>query len=213
MKIPKYKKRKSILYRFFAGISAKLSSRYIKNCHPSFMSYIEIKNLATTSIGKDIYSKRYRQIMKILNSDKYKKYFYTSVNYKRNVKPVIVPQKWYVKAFDKVVYFLSKVYVFLFEKTLYLKIKNFETISKGFADLSARVDNYIATTTPRRRLSRMQMLGVISDETFQEDFNVMVNRISPDVIEGRRKEKSVMYMHNGEPKIPDSVLKYLLRKE
>ena len=212
MKIPKPQKRKSRLFRFFAGISAKLSSRYVKNCHPSFMTYINnVQNLATVSIGKDMYSKRYRQIMKILNSDKYKKYFYASVNYKRNVKPLIIQQKWYIEAFDKIVYFLSKAYVFLFEKELYKKIKYFETTSKGFIALSARVDDYIAKTTPRRRLSRMQALGIISDETFQEDFNIMYNRIPNDIVEGRREEKSkIMYLHNGEsPKLPNDILKLI----
>jgi len=188
-KIPKKRKeKKSRLFNWFANLSAKLAGRYVNDCHPVFMQYLAINNIATASIWNDASSRRYREIMKMLDSDKYRKFFYNAVDYKRGeLKPL--PVKWYVRIFDKVVYSLSKAYVFLFERELYRKIKTFETVSAGVVSFTKRMDEYIARTTPEQRLSRMHALGIISYESFKDDLDVIYNRVSPDVIEARNNEK------------------------
>lgn len=190
MKIGKLKpaKKPSKLRRWLYSIPRKLAGRYVEDCHPAFMQYLAVNNITTASIWHDARSRRYKEIMKILDSDKYRKFFYNAIDYKRGeLKPL--PVKWYVRAFDKVVYHLSKAYVFVFERELYKKIKNFEVVSAGVATLIKKMDEYIASTTSLQRLSRMQALGIISNESFREDFDVIFNRISPDVIEARKKEK------------------------
>ena len=82
------------------------------------------------------------------------------------------------------------------------------------------MDEYIASTTSLQRLSRMQTLGIISKQSFQDDFDVLCLRVSPDEIEARYKraqeelvEKLKPAMANADlqKNIPDSVIK-LLRK-
>ena len=212
-------KRRSRLYMWFANLSAKLSGRYIKDCHPAFMSFVEKHNLATASTWYEAWTKRYNEIMKMLYSDAYRKYFYNAVDYKRGELKKL-PVKWYVRIFDKIVYNLSKAYVFVFERELYKKIKAFEKVSKGVISLNKKMDEYIASTTSLQRLSRMQTLGIISKQSFQDDFDVLCLRVSPDEIEARYKraqeelvEKLKPAMANADlqKNIPDSVIK-LLRK-
>jgi hypothetical protein len=209
---------------WFANLSAKLAGRYVKDCHPSFMSFVEKHNLATASTWYEAWAKRYNEIMKMLDSDAYRKYFYNAVDYKRG-EIKLQPVKWYVRIFDKIVYNLSKAYVFVFEKELYKKIKSFEKISKSVINLTKRMDEYIASTTSLQRLSRMQTLGIISKQSFQDDFDVLYCRVSPDEIEERYKEADRKLAASVQAdlqvrlatvdehrKLPDEVIK-LLRKE
>jgi hypothetical protein len=222
MKVPtkNKEKKRSRLFRWFANISANLSKRYVNDCHPVFMQYLAVNNIATASIWNDARSKRFEEIWKLISSDKYKKYFYNAVDYdyKRGESPKPLPLKWYVRAFDKVVYWISKAYVFLFEKELYKKIKTFETVSSGVVSLTKRMDEYIASTTSLQRLSRMQALGIISNESFRDDFDVLVNRVSPDEIEKRNQETLSAYFMASkvkaetEKKLPQDIIK-LLRRE
>ena len=148
MKLGKLKsvKSPSRFRRWLSNVSGKLAGRYVHECHPAFMIFVEKNNLATASIWNDARTKRYREIMKILDSDAYRKYFYNAIDYKRGELKSI-PVKWYVLVLDKIIYYLSKAYVFVFERELYEKIKSFETVSKGFVNLSKRMNEYIASTT------------------------------------------------------------------
>jgi hypothetical protein len=190
-KIPiKNEEKKSRLFRWLTNLSRSLAGRYVNDCHPVFMQYLAVNNIATASIWNDARSRRYKEIIKILDSDKYRKFFYKAISYNpKNREYEKLEVKWYVKIFDKAIYRLSKAYVFLFERELYRKIKTFETVSAGVASLTKRMDEYIAKTTPEQRLSRMQALGIISYESFKDDLDVIFNRISPDVIEARNNEK------------------------
>jgi hypothetical protein len=224
MKLGKLKpiKKRSKLYMWFANLSAKLSGRYVKDCHPAFMSFVEKHNLATASTWYEAWTKRYNEIMKMLDSDEYRKFFYNAVDYKRGELKQL-PVKWYVRIFDKIIYSLSKAYVFVFERELYKKIKSFEKVSKNVISLNKRMDEYIASTTSLQRLSRMQTLGLISRESFQDDFDILVHRISPEIIEKRKEgmlNAKIQANLTSEPKmvrvshrkLPDEVIK-LLRKE
>lgn len=180
-------KQRSRLYRWFANLSRNLAGRYVNDCHSVFMQYLAVNNITTASVWNDARSRRYKEIMKILDSDKYRKFFYNAVDYKRGeLKPLQL--KWYVRAFDKIVYYLSKAYVFIFERELYRKIKTFEVVSAGVVSLTKRMDDYIARTTPEQRLSRMHALGIISYESFKDDLDIIVNRISSDVIEEKNMD-------------------------
>jgi hypothetical protein len=218
-------KKRSKLYMWFANLSAKLSGRYIKDCHPAFMSFVEKYNLATASSWYEVYTRRYNEIMKMLDSDKYRKFFYEAVDYKRGeLKPL--PVKWYVRIFDKIVYNLSKAYVFIFEHELYKKIKSFEKTSKSVVALTKKMDEYLASTTSEQRLSRMKALGIISNETFKDDFDILINRVSPDVIEKRNEEAfqaklqanlisepKMVRVSDEHRKLPDEVVKLLRKKQ
>ena len=213
MKIPtKHKEKKPfILIRWLTNLSRSLAGRYVNDCHPVFMQYLAVNNITTASVWNDARSRRYKEIMKILDSDKYRKFFYNAVDYKRGeLKKLSV--KWYVMAFDKIIYVLSKAYVFIFERELYRKIKTFETVSAGVVSLTKRMDDYIARTTPEQRLPRMHALGIISYESFKDDLDVIVNRIPLDIVEERRNNAG----YTGGPqtfgsqwsmkrKLPDSV--------
>jgi hypothetical protein len=190
MKIPTKNKEKKrfILFRWLTNLSRSLAGRYVNDCHPVFMQYLAVNNITTASVWNDARARRYKEIMKILDSDKYRKFFYNAVDYKRGeLKPL--PVKWYVRAFDKVIYNISKAYVFVFERELYKKIKTFEVVSAGVVSLTKRMDEYIAKTTPEQRLSRMHALGIISYESFKDDLDVIVNRIPLEVVEERNAKK------------------------
>lgn len=214
MKLGKLKpiKRPTRLRVWLSKISAKLAGRYVKDCHPSFMKYIEKNNILTASIWFNAQQKRLKKIMKLINSDAYRKFFYKAISYNPGEKEVLV-KKWYVDIFDKIVYTLSKAYVFVFERELYKKIKYFETVSSGVANLSARVDKYIASTTYEERLSRMAVTGVISQQSFQDDFDVLIRRVSPETIEARYREKgevtAAMIQAELKRKLPDDVVQLI----
>jgi hypothetical protein len=162
-------KKPSKLRRWISGINAKLAGRYVNDIHPGFMTYLEKNNFLTASIWRDACVKKYKKIWKILDSDKYRKFFYKAINYNPAVKEKpIIDTRWHVVTYNKITYFLSKAYVFLFERGLYRKIKFFEKVSSEYADLSTRIDKYIASTTFEERLSRMHATGVLSDKSFQE---------------------------------------------
>jgi hypothetical protein len=180
-------KKPSKLRRWISGINAKLAGRYVNDIHPGFMTYLEKNNFLTASIWRDACVKKYKKIWKILDSDKYRKFFYKAINYNPAVKEKpIIDTRWHVVTYNKITYFLSKAYVFLFERGLYRKIKFFEKVSSEYADLSTRIDKYIASTTFEERLSRMHATGVLSDKSFQDDFDILMRRIPNDVVEERR---------------------------
>ena len=184
-------KRPSRIRGFFSNLSRTLAGKYVNDIHPGFMTYIGNSSFATSSIFRDAQTRRMKKLLKLLDSPKYRKFFYKAISYTPNVmeKP-IVDTRWYVVAYNKVTYFLSKIYVFLFKRDLYKRIRNFEKVSSEYASLSTRVDEYIASTTPEQRLLRMHAVGVLSDRSFKDDFDVLFRRVSPDVIEGRNKEKN-----------------------
>lgn len=189
MKLGKLKpvKKPSFLRRLFSTINAKLAGRYVNDIHPGFMMYLEKNNFLTASIWRDASARKFKKIWKILDSDKYRKFFYKAINYNPAIKEKpIIDTRWHVVVYNKVTYFLSKAYVFLFERELYRKIKFFEKVSSEYADLSTRIDNYIASTTFEERLSRMHATGVLSDKSFQDDFDILMRRIPNDVVEERR---------------------------
>jgi hypothetical protein len=179
-------KRPSFLRRLFSTINAKLAGKYVNDIHPGFMRYLEKNNFVTASIWRDVQAKEFRKIMKIIDSDKYRKFFYNAIKYnpaKREVPVIIKP--WYVWLWNKITYELSKVYVFVFDREIYKKIRNFEKVSSEYGDLAARIDKYIAETTFDERLSRMHALEVISYKSFQDDFDILMRRIPNDVVEER----------------------------
>ena len=199
-------KRPSRIRGFFSNLKRSLAGKYVNDIHPGFMTYIGNGNYATASIFRDAQTRRMKKLLKLLNSDKYRKFFFKAISYNPSVneKP-IVDTRWFVVAFNKIIYFLSKTYVFLFERELYKKIKVFERVSSEYADMGARVDKYIASTTHYERLSRMHALKLLSDESFRDDINVIVNRVSPDVIEGRRREKLQTSFNNAVVVDPNSI--------
>ena len=61
------------------NIGKKLSKKYVGDCHPEFYKLIESRNLFSFSLTKDLANKKRLDIMKMLNSKSYKKYFYSAV--------------------------------------------------------------------------------------------------------------------------------------
>ena len=211
-------KRPSFIRRFFSNLNRKLAGKYVNDIHPGFMTYIGSSNFATSSIWRDASARRFKKIWKILSSDKYRKFFYKAISYNPAVKEnPPVDTRWYVVTYNKITYFLSKAYVFLFERELYKKIKFFEKVSGEYADLSQRVDKYIASTTFEQRLSRMHATGVLSEQSFQDDFDVLMRRVSPETIEARYMEKSqvtaAMVTASLKRKLPDTMIQVIRDQE
>ena len=181
-------KKPSRIRGFLSNLSRSLAGKYVNDIHPTFLTYVGNSNFATSSIFRDAQARRLKKIMKLLNSDKYRKFFFKAISYNPRIKEKpIINTRWYVVAYNKIIYFLSKTYVFLFERELYKKIRVFENASSEYSDMSARIDKYIASTTPEQRLLRMHVLRILSEQSFNDDFDVLSNRVSPDVIEEREK--------------------------
>lgn len=176
-RLKRYNKKNSKIKTWLNKIKVKLSKRYVNDCHPEFLSFIENRNIVSLSLGREIQTKRAKKILKTLDSDKYRKYFYASVDFvpKQTIKEVT--QNVFQKIFDKLIYHLSKTYVFIFEKQLYERIIGFERVSKNMTNMNNKIDDYLKSTTIEQRLSRAKAIKILDGDTYDTYVNRLVRKI------------------------------------
>lgn len=165
---------------WFKNIPVLLSKKFIGNFHPQFLELMQrSKFVLNHNIFQELSDKRAKEIIRMISSPKYKKYFYKAVGYNlqhpEEIK--ILKTKW-EKILDKIEYFISKAYVFLFVREIYNNIKSFEKISKNIILLNSKIDEYFAKTTVIERLTRAYNIGIISKVFYLEDVGILSRKIS-----------------------------------
>lgn len=134
-------------------------SKYLVTYHPAFLTLV---NEIELKLNDDKRQKKAKEIMKLINSSQYKRFFYRAVNY----NPAIPELPELPVSFnDKFKIFISKIYIFLFRRDIYRKLQLFKKISKGFTEQEERINNYINQTNVGERIDRAVELGVISADT------------------------------------------------
>jgi hypothetical protein len=164
---------------WFKNIPVLLSKKFIGDFHPQFLELMQRSSFVDNNIFQELSGKRAKELIRIISSPKYKKYFYKAVAYNpqhpEEIK--ILRTKW-EKTLDKIEYFISKVYVFLFVREVYNNIKSFEKISKNIIVLNSKIDEYFAKTTVIERLERAYNIGIISKVFYLEDIGILSRKIS-----------------------------------
>jgi hypothetical protein len=141
----------NILHRYLQGIDANFIGFFTKK-----HDYIFENN--------EKFLQEYERIMKILSSDKYKRFFYKVVNYDAAM-PEPVAIKPYGKSFsDRVKNAIAKTYVYLFRRELHNAIILFEKWRHKIKILDEKIDGYMATTTLDERLNRSKTFGIVTEK-------------------------------------------------
>lgn len=134
-------------------------SKYLVTYHPAFLNLvqeIEIK------LNDDKRQQKAKEIMKLISSSQYKRFFYRAVNYNPAVPDL---PETPLKFSDRFKIFISKIHIFLFRRDIYRKLQSFKRISREFVDREAKIDDYMKQTTVSERMDRAVSLGIISEET------------------------------------------------
>jgi hypothetical protein len=163
----KKKKKKFSLKKWFYN---KILNRYLIEFHPQFILFADNLSIKTDgfSFNEKRAAKEYKRIMKVLNSPRYKKFFYNSVKYELSTGPA--PFKPFKDTrFEKLKKFIAKQYLRLFNKKLYQSLEVFKSLSSKFETLNTQMDNYMKNTTVSERCLRAKELGIISEEAFEAD--------------------------------------------
>jgi len=134
-------------------------SKYLITYHPAFLSLVEEIEIKLNDDRRD---KKAREIIKMINSSHYKRFFYRAVNY----NPAIPELPETPLSFgDRFKIFVSKIHIFLFRRDIYKKLQLFKRISEEFIDREKKIDEYMKQTSVGERIERAIELGVISKET------------------------------------------------
>ena len=134
-------------------------SKYLVTYHPAFLTLIEEIEL---KLSDDIRNKKAKEIMKMINSSQYKRYFYRAVNY----NPAIPELPETPLSFtDRFKIFISKIHIFLFRRDIYKKLQLFKKISAEFIEREKKINEYMKQTSVGERIERAIELGVISKDT------------------------------------------------
>jgi len=134
-------------------------SKYLVTYHPAFLSLVQELELKLKDDRKD---KKAKEIMKIINSSHYKRFFYRAVNY----NPAIPELPETPLSFgDRFKIFVSKIHIFLFRRDIYEKLQLFRRISKEFVDREKKIDEYMKQTNVGERIERAIELGIINEDT------------------------------------------------
>jgi hypothetical protein len=161
------KKRKLILKgKLKKWFNEKFLYRYLQGINESFIGFFTKKHdYVFEDNGK--YLQDYKRIMKVLSSDKYKRFFYNVVNYNMANYKAVIPEtptiKPYGKSFsDRFKKFVAKTYIYFFRKELYDGINLFSKWKHKIKILNEKINNYMATTTVEERINRAIELKIIT---------------------------------------------------
>lgn len=158
-------KKKSLKVRIKAWIFKKFLQRYLVSIDMRFISLFIVNEENKQDVKKidnraDIERKR---IMKVLNSKKFRDYFYMVVKYDRHTAESLI--KPYGKALkDRIYSFIAKIYIQFFNKKLYEQIQRFQKIRDGLILLDGKIDEYFENTTVDERLDRAVAIGMVTLE-------------------------------------------------
>lgn len=129
---------------------------YLIDFHPAFLSQVNQIKIKSDNQNNDT-EKEYKRIMKVLNSQNFKKYFYQVADYKLNQIPVPEPQN---NLWVKIKKFIAKQYLRFFNKELYKSLLRFKQLSKNYCKLQVDADDYIKNTTLDERANRAVDIGI-----------------------------------------------------
>jgi len=133
---------------------------YLIEFHPSFLLIADRIKIKSDNLDKDL-GNEYRRIMKVLSSQKFKKFFYQVADYKLNEKPLPEPKN---NLWSKIKKFVAKQYLRFFNKELYKSLLRFKASTEVYRKLNAAADNYIANTSLDERGDRAVAVGILSEE-------------------------------------------------
>lgn len=134
-------------------------SKYLVTYHPAFLSLVEEIEI---KLNDDIRNKKAKEIMKIINSSQYKRFFYNVVNYNPAIPEL---PKTPLSFGDRFKIFVSKIHIFLFRRDIHKKLQLFKRISLEFVEREKKINEYMKQTSVGERLERAIELGVISKDT------------------------------------------------
>ena len=148
-----------ILKRIQKWFNKNFLSKYLVTYHPAFLSLVEEIEL---KLNDDKRHKKAKEIMKLINSSQYKRFFYRAVNY----NPAIPELPETPLSFgDRFKIFVSKIHIFLFRRDIYKKLQLFKRISEEFVEREKKINEYMIQTSVGERIERSVNLGIISEET------------------------------------------------
>lgn len=133
--------------------------RYLTMVDAEFLNFFtkQIK-AGRVSSTDDVAKKRYAEIMEVLNSKKYKKHFYSAVNYKYNDGlPSTQIKPFGNNIRDRISKFIFQIYLRYFNKELYESLHLFEKWKNSIQI----IEEYMATTTLDERADEGVVRGVI----------------------------------------------------
>lgn len=141
-------------------------NRYLQTVDGTLLNLFskEEKNKSNKSFfGSDRANKERERIIKLLSSEKYKKFFFAAVKYDRNNQYVAI--KPYGKSIvDRIFKAISIAYLYLFNRDLFERIRLFKKWTSKISTIESQVDNYMATTTLDERADRAFALGILDEK-------------------------------------------------
>jgi len=157
-------KKKSLAKRIKSWFFEKFLRRYLVSVDKMFIElFIKYDAKAPVKTYESQAEIAYKRIMRMLNSDKYRDYFYKVVQYDRHVAESLI--KPYGNTWkDKVFAFIAEKYIRYFKRDLYKSIQQFKRIRDGIITLNSKIDEYMANTSTDERLERASTLGIIDDK-------------------------------------------------
>jgi hypothetical protein len=142
----------NLVKRYLVTIDATLLNLFTKEKKIGNESYF----------SHDKQNKEYKRIMKILDSKKYKNFFYKAVNYDRKNPEGETIKPYSQKFLDRILKGMSIGYLYLFDKKLYENIRLFKKWSGKVSTIDTQIDEYMSITSPDERVDRGIELGVIN---------------------------------------------------
>jgi hypothetical protein len=141
-------------------------NRYLQTVDGTLLNLFskEEKNKLNKSFfGSDRANKERERIIKLLSSEEYKKFFFAAIKYDRN-NPDAEIKPYGNGIIDKIFKAISIVYLYLFNRDLFERIRLFEKWTSKVSTIETQVNNYIATTTLDERADRAIVLGVVDEK-------------------------------------------------
>lgn len=151
-------KKTTLNERFRKWFYNDVLNTYLIDFHPSFLLIADEIKEKKTILDKES-ENEYRRIMRVLNSQKFKKMFYRVVDYNLNEISTPKPQN---NLWGKIKKFIAKQYLRFFDKELYGSLMRFKTLSGRYQKLNTAADDYISNTTLNERGDRAVVIGVSS---------------------------------------------------
>lgn len=162
----KKKTKKRSLKKWFYD---KILNRYLIEFHPQFILFADNLSVQTDnfSVTEKRAAKEYKRIMKILNSQKYKRYFYNAVKY--TTTQGTAPFKPFENTLvEKIKKFVAKQYLRFFNKKLYRSLQMFRVTAVKFKQIDSQIDDYMKNTTIEQRIKRAIDVGMIQENNYKD---------------------------------------------
>lgn len=153
------KKKRSLKARIKTWIFENFLQRYLVSVDKRFIKLFIKYDVKPLVIVESRAEQEYKRIMKVLNSSKFKDYFYKVVKYDiSTAESLIKPYSNTLK--DRIFSYIAKAYIYLFNREVYNDILMFQRIGA----LDKDIDDYMANTTPAERLDRATAFGIVSNK-------------------------------------------------